>query len=467
MKKRSKKSQGRLTKLFSVSIFLFLLVTTGTAKSTQASSNDKLSTTTHLSDAERQLIATIISANKVNREKLTSFDCSYKRTNKTASERIYSGRYAFNPGRIYSREVIEDTSGEGLLYVKVDNKAWNINLPSSNSNIIVYSAKGHKDLRPPCPDPWNQMDNDIGFHFEQNNNEFSRIASVKQININNRSLLAVEINQRMATDPPEQFLYKKIYHFSLKDGYLPVRIEFYSTNDSGELIPSYFKDVTKINSYEVEGKTVYLPVEYHATYYRGGTKYREGSYKILEETVRINPELPEELFKITINPGDRVNDKDRELIYRIPADGLIGVNAHDFSLVKLGSNEKVTLSKIKADVIVLDFWATWCGPCKKLHPALEALHKWANENKKSIAFYCINVKEESDVVAEYWKESDHKIPVLFDSDGSVFKTYKGSGIPYIIIISNGIIKNVHTGSGAEVDVLEQHIKDMIDFALED
>jgi hypothetical protein len=84
-----------------------------------------------------------------------------------------------------------------------------------------------------------------------------------------------------------------------------------------------------------------------------------------------------------------------------------------------------------------------------------------------VAFYCINRKEEYNLVAEYWEKSGSEIPVLLDTDASVYSAYKGSGIPYVIIISEGIIQNAHIGSGAKVDVLEQHIKDMIISALED
>jgi thiol-disulfide isomerase/thioredoxin len=159
-------------------------------------------------------------------------------------------------------------------------------------------------------------------------------------------------------------------------------------------------------------------------------------------------------------------DKDKGIQYRTPVAGVVGAPAPDFTLELLGSNEKVTLSKVKEKVVVLDFWATWCGPCKKIHPALEAVHKWAKENNKSIAFYCINLKEESELVSEYWEKSGSDILVLLDTDGSVFTDYKGSGIPYVIIISESIIRNAHIGSGAEVNVLEQYIKDMIIEALE-
>jgi cytochrome c biogenesis protein CcmG/thiol:disulfide interchange protein DsbE len=172
------------------------------------------------------------------------------------------------------------------------------------------------------------------------------------------------------------------------------------------------------------------------------------------------------MFWVDIQPGDSVVDKDKGIQYRAPAAGVVGAPAPDFTLGLLGSNKKVTLSKVKEKIIVLDFWATWCGPCKIIHPALEAVHKWAKDNNKSIAFYCINHKEESELVSEYWKKSGSDIPVLLDTDGSVFTDYKGSGIPYVVIISDSIIRNAHIGSGAEVNVLEQHIKDMIIEALE-
>jgi thiol-disulfide isomerase/thioredoxin len=464
MRKRNKKLQGSLTKLSTVLTCLYLLVMVDVAHPTQMKSNDRLIALTDLSDKQRQLIAIISAANRANRAKLTSFDCRYKRTSKISFERTYSGRYAFSSDRIHSEET-NVVTGDGALYVKASGKAWRA-IPILSPKVLLFSSKGHSDIRPICPDPWSQMDGDIGSRIDQLKSKFDHITSVKRITIEKRRLVLVQIDQRLATEPLYRFSHRLICHFSVAEGYLPVRIEAFSINESGELIPSYFKEVTKINSYGVNGETVYLPVEFHSTYYQKGRKCREGNYRIIEESVRINPELSEELFKVKINPGDQINDKDRKLTWIVPADGVVGARAPDFTLHGL-SDEKVTLSKIKEDVVILDFWATWCGPCKKITQALEAVHKWANENNKSVAFYCINQGEEPDIVTKFWKERGHNIPVLLDTDGAVFSAYKGSGIPYVVVIFNGIIQNVHIGSGAEVPVLEQHIRTMINTALED
>ena len=417
---------------------------------------------------------------RANREMLNSFDCEYTRSINTyydiekevnrrnphikvelRPKQAFKGRFAFDGDKVLTRE---NTEGTDNYYHYVKNGKQLRTVSQHNPRTFVLGTEGNSNIRPPIPDPWANTGHSLIYKLDKLNKRDGKVISVDSKFERGKELNAVTIEQL----PEEPFVITLTIYFSVQDGYLPVRVRQEIKSKSGEE-PEYISElsVDKILKYNVGGNTLYLPASCHKEVHKFGELRSTYDFNIQEETVRINPELPDDLFRIDIQSGEIVVNKDLGIQYRAPADGVIGAHAPDFTLEMLDNNQKVTLSKVKEDVIVLDFWASWCGPCKKITPALEALHKWAKENNKSVAFYCINRKEAPGIVAAYWKEQSYNIPVLLDSDGAVFSAYKGSGIPYVIIISNGIIQNAHIGSGAEVHVLEQYIKNMIVTALED
>jgi thiol-disulfide isomerase/thioredoxin/polyisoprenoid-binding protein YceI len=103
------------------------------------------------------------------------------------------------------------------------------------------------------------------------------------------------------------------------------------------------------------------------------------------------------------------------------------------------------LATVKADVIVFDFWATWCPPCRRGLPELQKVHEWAVKNKKSVAIYTINLQEPADQVGQFWTAGKFTMPVLMDSNGAVAQAYHVEGIPQTVIISAGKVERVHEG----------------------
>ena len=416
---------------------------------------------------------------KANREMLNSFECEYIRTRETNTdienknikgrnqnllvdipERIsYTGHFAFKDDKVLSFEDIGDTN-DYLHFIK-NGKQLRI-VSQYNPRTIVLGTEGNSNIRPPIPDLWDYTGHPLMYELDKLNTSYDKIASVNQITEQGKEFIVVTIEHRLNTSPEGQADIIMTMRFSVQDGYLPVRTRQelqHKENGESQYVDEAY--ISRILKYDFDDKSLYLPASYNQKVYRNGKLSSISNFNIKEETVKINPDLPDDIFCVDIQPGDMVVDKDKGIQYTAPAAGVIGTPAPDFTLELLGSNEKVTLSEVKEKVIVLDFWATWCVPCKKMHPALEAVYKWAKENNKSIAFYCINQKEESKLVSEYWEKNSSDIPVLLDTDSSVFTAYKGSGIPYIIIISGGIIQNALIGSGAKVGVLEQYIKDMI------
>ena len=135
-----------------------------------------------------------------------------------------------------------------------------------------------------------------------------------------------------------------------------------------------------------------------------------------------------------------------------PAHPLQGQNAPAISL-KLLDGKAYKLADEKADVIVLDFWATWCGPCRKGLPKLQAVYDWAKKENKSVAIYTVNVREEIDKINEFWTGAKFTMPVLLDAEGTVSDAYGVEGIPQTVIISKGKVQHVHIGYREDMDSL--------------
>ena len=437
-----------------------------------------------LTGSDKEILATIAAHCNANRQMLSSFECEYIRSREDSAsgiqmmrerlksmntesgvdsipeKMVYKGHYAFKDDKVLHYEDIEDMN-DSFYYLK-NGKQLRV-----NRKTVVLGTEGESDIIPPIPDPWEFTGHALMYKLDKINSPYDKVASVKSITENGRELIVVTIEQRLSTSPENQVDNLLTMQFSVKDGYLPVKVHQESSHKPDEESPYISEAITsEILKYDVNGKTFYLPANHNQKVYRKGKLGSTSDFKIKEETVKINPNLPNDMFWEDIQPGDIVVDKDKGIQYRAPAAGVVGAPAPDFTLDVLGSSEKITLSEVKEKVIVLDFWATWCGPCRVIHPAIEALYKWAKENNKSVAFYAIDVKEEPDVVAKFCKEDEYNMPVLLDADGSVFKAYKGSGIPYVIIISGGMIQNAHIGSGAEPEVMEEYFKDMITAALE-
>jgi len=190
-----------------------------------------------LSDAQKQLIATIAAANRTNSRKLSSFEYHYERTSKTNMLRTTSGHYAFSKNRMYEKVTISGNE-QSLITVKAGGEVWAAH-PRSSSKIIVHETEKYvpEMMGLAKAPPWNKMEPDTALNLDQLNSESVRITSVREATIDNVRLVVVEMVRRWASEPPEKFSHEQIYHFSVAEGYLPVRVEHNSIDESGESIP--------------------------------------------------------------------------------------------------------------------------------------------------------------------------------------------------------------------------------------
>ena len=143
----------------------------------------------------------------------------------------------------------------------------------------------------------------------------------------------------------------------------------------------------------------------------------------------------------TDNSGDTNNsddiDKTEDDVEREP------VPAFDFTLTDQYGKEH-TLSDYKGKVVFLNFWATWCPPCRYEMPDIEELYKEYNLNQDEVIFlgvanpkseeYPYNQDEEKDEIIAFLDENEYTFPTVFDETGEVFRDYYVYSFPTTFLI---------------------------------
>jgi len=129
----------------------------------------------------------------------------------------------------------------------------------------------------------------------------------------------------------------------------------------------------------------------------------------------------------------------------IPVGFQEGNRAPDFTLKTL-NNKTITLSKLQGKIVMVNFWATWCVPCKDELPFFQAISKdWSGEELVILAI-AVKGNEDLATVEQYIEQNEYTFPVLFDSEGNVQALYgitSSIAIPRTFFIdAEGIIKEI-------------------------
>jgi len=123
----------------------------------------------------------------------------------------------------------------------------------------------------------------------------------------------------------------------------------------------------------------------------------------------------------------------------------VGKQAPDFALVDL-NDKPVKLSDLRGKVVFLNFWATWCKPCKEEMPSMEVLHK--NFEKDGLAVLAVSIDRVTTTkdITPFLKSMNLTFPVLVDSWGRTDMPYKRTGVPETFIIDReGVIREIVIG----------------------
>jgi peroxiredoxin len=120
------------------------------------------------------------------------------------------------------------------------------------------------------------------------------------------------------------------------------------------------------------------------------------------------------------------------------------------------SNAPLALNDLKGQVVLINFWASWCGPCRQEMPVLEQMYK--KYKAAGFTLLGVNVEPKSADALGFLKATPVSFPILFDTESQVSKLYEVAGMPSTVILDRtGKVRYIHHGykPGEESEYLDQ------------
>jgi len=130
-------------------------------------------------------------------------------------------------------------------------------------------------------------------------------------------------------------------------------------------------------------------------------------------------------------------------------------SAPDFTLSR-DNGQVISLSDLRGQVVMINFWASWCGPCRQEMPFLEQIHQ--RYEPLGFTLLGVNVEEDSDDAIAFLQERPVSFPILFDPKNDVSKRYDVIAMPSTVLIDRqGNVRHLHHGykPGYENDYQDQ------------
>ena len=127
----------------------------------------------------------------------------------------------------------------------------------------------------------------------------------------------------------------------------------------------------------------------------------------------------------------------------LASSGLEGQTAPDFAL-KSSTGENLRLSEYRGDVVMINFWATWCGPCRQEMPLLDELY--TRYERVGFNLLGVNIDDDSRRAMQMIEELGVNFPVLFDARKEVSELYNVEAMPVTVLVDReGTVRYVHHG----------------------
>jgi len=175
---------------------------------------------------------------------------------------------------------------------------------------------------------------------------------------------------------------------------------------------------------------------------------RDGSVKVTMtyDNWTVDEALDEALFKFEAPEGVKQVSQFRE---PQASDALVGNAAPAVKLETLDGGQ-FTLDEAKGKIVVLDFWATWCGPCIRAMPLIK--QAVADFDSDQVVLYMVNQRESEDKINAFLQKHEMAdLNVLLDRNAEVARAYQVRGIPQTVVIdASGVVQAVHVGFSPQI-----------------
>ncbi len=145
------------------------------------------------------------------------------------------------------------------------------------------------------------------------------------------------------------------------------------------------------------------------------------------------------------------------------AGGLVGSAAPDFEAAPVKGSAAVSLAALRGKVIIVDFWGTFCEPCKKSFPKLQKLSARYKDRGLRVVGISEDEADDKDKISDFADTYGATFPIGWDEDKSIARKYRPETMPSSYVVDRkGVVRFVHVGyhDGDEAE-FEQEIKDLL------
>lgn len=137
----------------------------------------------------------------------------------------------------------------------------------------------------------------------------------------------------------------------------------------------------------------------------------------------------------------------------------VGRSAPEFTLKTLDGRSTLSLSDFRGQVVVIDFWASWCAPCKRSLPKLDALAAAL----KGVAVLAVNIDDERRNGLEFLRQRGIRLTALHDAAKEVVAGYDVPAMPSALVVDRkGIVRFVHAGyTDGDIEQIRKQIQELL------